>query len=81
MRLRNLISRILLGLAGIGGLASSIIGAVDGKLYWRGDVTTLADKPGLFWFLTVMNSALFAGLLVWAVSGRGFGNARRDEDS
>jgi hypothetical protein len=33
-----------------------------GKFYWRGHVTTLAEKPGAFWFLIVMNSALFTGL-------------------
>jgi len=46
----------------------------DGEFHWRGHTTTLAAQPGVFWFLIVMNSILFAALLFWSISGRGFGN-------
>jgi hypothetical protein len=72
MSRRTVIGRVLLGVASAVGLAGLASNLAEGAVHWRGHATTLAAQPGAFWFLVAMNGALFAGLMLWAISGRGF---------
>lgn len=68
--------RILLGMVSLGGLTVVISNAADGVFHWRGGSTSSTDGAIGFWLLIVVNGALFAGLLFWAISGRGFDKKR-----
>lgn len=72
MKLRPLAGRFLLGAIGSLGLVGLAIDAIDGVFVFRGRTTSLADNSGQFWVSVLLFGALFAGLLLWAISGVGF---------
>ncbi|WP_141237134.1 hypothetical protein [Sphingopyxis sp. GW247-27LB] len=69
MKLRPRAGRFLLGAIGFIGVAGLAIDVIDGRFAFRGHVTSLAENPGKFWVSIFIFGALFAGLLLWAISG------------
>ena len=81
MKLRPLAGRFLLGAIGLLGLAGLAIDASDGVFAFRGHTTSLADSSGQFRISVLLFGALFAGLLIWAVTGAGFVRDLSDSES
>lgn len=81
MKLRPLTGRFLLGAIGLLGLAGLTIDAINGAFAFRGRTTNLADSSGQFWISVLLFGALFAGLLLWAISGAGFVHDSSDSGS